>query len=166
MAKRSREEIDHYVLDQFEQEKHLGIGHEMTKNLGHDWREREIEKNPAGRMVDYTNNDIGSDLVRGPPRSQGVYQKFTDPKSGISTNQQNLDRWSDYARSNSYTGHHHKAGPGVAPTMPDPRERSATGYRPNASEKSDGYLESTKGWAGYDRGSESGEGRLQKARKY
>ena len=164
MAKKSREEIDHYVLDQYEQEKHLGIGHEMTKNLGHDWRESEIEQNPAGRMVDYANNDVSKGVVRGPAHSQGVYQKFADPKDGTSTSE-NLSRWSDYARSNSYTGHDHKAGPGVPPSMPDPRERAATGYRPNASERSDGYLRSTESWPSHEYGADSGPGRLEKTGK-
>jgi hypothetical protein len=157
MAK-SREEIDHYVLDQFEQEKHLGIGHERTKNLGHDWRESEIEKNPAGRMVDYTNNDVGKDMLRQPSRLQGVYGKCGDPQSGISS-EQNLNRWSDYATKGSYHG---GPGPGKDPTMRDPRGRH--------SNESDGYLAdqpnpSTKNWADFRAGSESGEGRLEKLHK-
>jgi hypothetical protein len=151
MAKKSREEIDHYVLDQYEQEKHLGIGHERTKNLGRDWRESEIEKNPA-RPLDYEGGPAAR--VINEPRSQGVYGKFADPKDGTSR-QENLDRWASYAKSNSY---HRGPGPGVYPTTPDPRGRHTN--------ESDGYLLSTKGWANLpDAGSESGEGRLQKSGK-
>src|SRR5262249_45143116 len=103
MAKRSRDEIDHYVLDQFEQEKHLGIGHEMTKNLGHDWRESEIERNPAGRVVDYADSHASEGVARGPARSIGVYDKFADPQSGIAA-ADNLKAWSGYATASSYDG--------------------------------------------------------------
>jgi hypothetical protein len=154
MAKKSREEIDHYVLDQFEQEKHFGIGHEMTKNLGHDWRESEIEKNPAGRMMNYDSADTAR-TFRYPAKLQGVYGKCNDPRSGISQ-QQNLDRWADYATKDSY---HRGPGPGKEPTMRDPRGKH--------SNESDGYLASqpnpsTKNWADFRAGSESGEGRLEK----
>ena len=134
MAKKSRDEIDHYTLDQYEQERHLGIGHEMTKNLGHDWRESEIEQNPAGRMVDYANNDVSKGVVRGPARSVGVYGSFKNPESGISTNQQNLDRWADYAKSNSYTGHGNKAGIGKDPPQSDDSRQ----HVPAAGKGSDG----------------------------
>jgi hypothetical protein len=153
MAKKSREEIDHYTLDQYEQERHLKIGHERTKNLGHDWRESEIEKNPAGRMMNYDSADTAR-TFRDPAKLQGVYGKCNDPKSGIST-QQNIDAWSQRATANSYTGHGNKAGPGKDPTMRDPRGRHTN--------ESDGYLRSTKGWPRFDAGSESGEGRLEKA---
>jgi hypothetical protein len=154
MAKKSRDEIDHYTLDQYEQEKHLGIGHERTKNLGHDWRESEIEKNPAGRVVDYASDKAGEGMLR-QPRSQGVYGKFRDPQDGTSR-QENHDRWADYAKSNSYIGHGNKAGPGQPPSMPDPRG--------SHSNKSDGYLLKPKG--GFDAGADTGEGRIEKARKY
>jgi hypothetical protein len=158
MAKRSREEIDHYVLDQYEQEKHLGIGHERTKNLGHDWRESEIEQNPAGRMMNYDSADTAR-TFRDPSKLQGVYRKCSDPQSGISTNQQNLDRWAGYARANSYHGGH---GEGANPTMRDPRGRH--------SNESDGHLAplpkpSTANWADYTAGADSGEGRLEKAHR-
>ena len=154
MAKKSREEIDHYVLDQFEQEQHLGVGHEMTKNLGHDWRESEIEKSPAGKLMNYDSADTAR--IINEPRSQGVYGKFRNPQDGTST-QQNLDRWADYAKSNSYTGHGNKAGVGKDPTMPDPRGRH--------SNESDGYLADPKEWADFEYGSESGLGRIEKAHR-
>jgi hypothetical protein len=160
MAEKSREEIDHYVLDQFEQEKHLGIGHERTKNLGHDWRESEIEKNPVGRMQNYDSADTAR-TFRDPPKLQGVYRKCSDPRSGISSGE-NLDKWADYAKANSYTGHGNKASTGKDPTMRDPRGRH--------SNESDGYLAplpsaSTKTWADHRAGAESGEGRLEKRHK-
>jgi hypothetical protein len=161
MAKKSREEIDHYTLDQFEQERHLGIGHERTKNLGHDWRESEIEQNPAGRMVDYANNDVSKGVVRGPARSQSVYGKFRDPQSGIA-NERNLDRWSNYATAGSYRG---GDGTGKDVTMRDQGRRSVPSEARNKD--SDGYLESTKNWPSFDTGgADSGVGRLEKSRKY
>jgi hypothetical protein len=158
MAKKSREEIDHYTLDQYEQERYLSIGHERTKNLGHDWRESEIEQSPAGRMQDYDSADT-SRTFRDPARLQGVYRKCSDPRSGISSGE-NLNKWADYAEANSYTGRGNKAGVGTPPSMPDPR----TG---RGSNESDGYLAdqpspSTKNWADFRAGSESGEGRLEK----
>jgi len=157
MVKKSREEIDHYVLDQYEQEKHLGIGHEMTRNLGHPWRESEIEQNPAERTMNYDSADTAR-TFRDPTKLQGVYGKCSDPQSGISS-QDNLDRWSGLATANSYTGHGNKDGVGKDPTMRDPRGRH--------SNESDGYLASsptpsTKNWADFRAGSESGEGRLEK----
>jgi hypothetical protein len=138
MAKRSRDEIDHYVLDQFEQEKHLGIGHERTKNLGHDWPESEIEKNPAGRVMNYDSADTAR-TFRNPSKLQGIYQKTADPRSGIAS-ANNLKAWSGYSTANSYDGK-------------DPKGRG---------EGSDGHLASTKGWAGYTAGADTGEGRLEK----
>jgi hypothetical protein len=133
-----------------------------VRNLGHKSTEASLTKNPAGRMVDYTNNAVGKKMLRQPSRLQGVYGKCSDPRSGISS-AENLQAWSKYSTKDSY---HRGPGPGKEPTMPDPRERATAGYRPNGNQQSDGYLESTRGWAGYDRGADSGEGRLQKARKY
>src|SRR6516164_836243 len=133
MAKKSREEIDHYVLDQFEQEKHLGIGHERTKNLGHDWRESEIEKNPAGRMMNYDSADTAR-TFRDPAKLQGVYTKCNDPRSGISS-EQNIDAWGKRAAVNSYHGSH---GEGVEPTVRDPRGVSVPSAARNKG--SDGHL--------------------------
>jgi hypothetical protein len=82
-----------------------------------------------------------------------VYGKFRDPKSGIAE-QQNLDRWASYAKSNSY---HKGPGPGVNPTTPDPRGAH--------SNESDGYLRSTKNWPSFEYGSESGLGRIEKTHK-
>jgi hypothetical protein len=161
MAKKSREEIDHYVLDQFEQEKHLNIGHERTKNLGHDWRESEIEKNPAGRVVDYESGPAAR--VIDEPRSVGVYGRFKNPQSGISS-EQNLNKWGDYARSNSY---HRGPGPGQEPPAPEPRRSVPSEAR---NKDSDGHLAplptpSMSNWATYTAGGDSGEGRLQKIGK-
>jgi hypothetical protein len=141
MAKKSREEIDHYVLDQWEQERHLGIGHERTKNLGHDWRESEIEKNPAGRVMNYdTAPQAEKQIAEGQRDTTGVYQKHVPINDGRST-AENLQAWSKYSTSNSFHGR-------------DPRGRG---------EGSDNHLLSTKGWANLpDAGSESGQGRLEK----
>jgi hypothetical protein len=106
-----------------------------------------------------TNPEPYSTLIV--PAFAPVYGRFRDPKDGTSR-QENLDRWSDYARSNSY---HRGPGPGKEPTMPDPRERSA-GYRPGDGKGSDGQLASTKNWASYEYGGDSGLGRLEKSEKY
>jgi len=152
--------LDHDVMSQAEQARWLGAKPERTKNLGHDSTVDKLTENPAGRMVDYANNDVSKGIVRGPPRSQGVYGRFKNPKDGTST-AENLSRWSDYSRANSY---HRGHGEGVEPRMPDPRGGSNV---PAADKGSDGYLApspnpSTKNWADYRAGSESGEGRLEK----
>ena len=109
-----------------------------VRNLGHKASDATLTKNPAGRMVDYTNNDVGKQIVRGPARSIGVYGRFDNPSDG-----HDLKGWADYAKSNSYHGR-------------DPRGRG---------EGSHNYLQSTKGWPRFDAGSESGEGRIEKSRK-
>jgi hypothetical protein len=146
--------LDHESLSQAEQARFLGAKPERTKNLGHDSTVDKLTENPVGYPLNY---EPGSNrVVRGPPRSQGVYGKFRDPQSGI-CNQQNLDRWSGYARSNSFRGEGDSIG--KDPVVRDPRGPH--------SNKSDGYLApspnpSTKNWADYRAGSESGEGRLEK----
>jgi hypothetical protein len=152
-------------MSQKEQSEFLGRDEEVLSNLGYPAKESELTRHPLGKVHDYQNH-ASERVVRGPARSQGVYGKFRDPQSGISTNQQNLDRWAGYARSNSYTGHGNKAGPGKEPTMPDPRERSTAGYRPASGKDSDGYLADPKDWADYQYGSEAGLGRIQKSEKY
>jgi hypothetical protein len=114
-----------------------------VRNLGHKATNATLTRNPAG-MVDYANNDVSKGVVRGPPRSVGVYQKFSDPKDG-----HDLKGWANYARSNSYS---------VDGRGRDPKGRGAG---------SDGHLASTKGWPRFadDGGSDSGEGRLTKSRK-
>jgi hypothetical protein len=113
----------------------------------------DLTKHPLKDVIAYDGRNIIDER-----RAQGVYRKFRDPKGGISS-EQNLDRWADYAKSNSYTGHGDKAGHGKDPTMPDPRG--------SHSQRSDGYLAplpsaSTETWADHRAGSESGEGRLEK----
>jgi hypothetical protein len=147
-------EHDHAVLSQKEQAKFLGRGDEVTMNLGHRVHQDDLMKHPLESVPAYD----GQDIVTGPKRSQGVYGRFKNPQSGISS-EQNLDKWAGYAKANSYTGHGNKAGHGKPPSMDDPRPRH------DASQESDGYLRSTKGWAGFEYGSESGLGRLEKARK-
>jgi hypothetical protein len=155
-------EYDHAVLPEFQQRRFLNVGEEHTLNLGHPSTQDRLTEHPLDRVHDY-NNGASERIVDGPPRSAGVYGSFKDPKSGISTNQQNLDRWASYAHSNSYQGGH---GEGVEPTMPDPRERSAVGYRPSGDKGSDGHLASPKDWASYEYGSEAGLGRIEKSQKY
>jgi hypothetical protein len=153
--------LHHDTLTQDQQAAYLGVKQETVLNLGHPVPISEIEQNPAD-MADYTNNDVGKQIVRGPPRSAGVFGSFKDPKSGISTNEQNLDRWADYARSNSYHGGH---GEGVEPTVRDPRGGTVPSEARNKG--SDGYLQSTEGWPSFDTGgADSGVGRLEKAKKY
>src|SRR5262249_51402097 len=137
--------LNHDTMTQAQQSRFLGRSVERTKNLGHDSTVDRLTENPAG-MIDYANNDVSKGVVRGPPRSRGVYGKFANPEDGRST-QQNLDRWSDYARSNSYS---------VDGRGRDPRGRG---------EGSDNHLRSTKGWARFDSGAESGPGRLEKSGK-
>ena len=122
----------------------------------------EIERHPAPRVHDYQNNSVSQKIVDGPPRSVGVYGRFRDPQSGIAS-ADNLSRWSDYAKSSSYTGDGNKAGPGQPPSMPDPRPK---GNVPAASKQSDGYLASTESWSSFEFGGDSGMGRLEKAGKY
>jgi hypothetical protein len=147
MAKKSRDEIDHYTLDQHEQEKYLGIGHERTKNLGHDWPESEIEQNPAGRVVDYTGGAGQREIKEGQRHTQGVYGRHSPTPSGIPSGE-NLQAWSRYSQSNTYS---------VDGRGRDPRGRS----------DSDGHLAplpsaSTETWADHRAGSESAPGRLEK----
>jgi hypothetical protein len=146
MAKRQTTQpyLDHDTLTQKQQARHLGVKEETVLNLGHPVPVSRLAENPAGRVVDYANNQVSKDIVRGPPRSVGVYGRFTDPKSGISS-QSNIDAWSGRASENSYHGS-------------DPRGRGAGG---------DGHLLSTKGWANLpDSGAESGPGRIEKAKRY
>jgi len=139
--------VDHAVLPEIQQRKFLGVGEQHTLNLGHPSTQDRLTENPAGRVVDYANNEVSKGVVRGPPRSQSVYGKFRDPADG-----HDFDRWAGYAKAGSFHGKD-----GKEPTVPDPRGR--------ASNESDGYLRSTQGWARFDAGSESGEGRLEKSRK-
>jgi hypothetical protein len=156
-------EYQHAVMSQKEQSEFLGRGDEVVSNLGHPSREDDLTRHPLGKVDDYANSRASESVVDGPARGQGVYRKFANPQSGISTNQQNLDRWTGYARSNSYHGGH---GEGVEPKMPDPRERAAGGYRPSERKDSDGYLADPKDWPSYEYGSEAGLGRLEKSQKY
>jgi hypothetical protein len=152
-------EHNHTVMSQAEQAKFLGRGDEVVSNLGHPSREDDLTRHPLGKVDDYANNRASERVVDGPKRSVGVYRSFKNPESGI-PNQQNLDRWAGYAQANSYTGHGNKAGPGKEPPQSDGQRRSVPS---EARDKdSDGYLADPKEWSRFDRGSESGEGRLEK----
>jgi hypothetical protein len=135
-------EHQHAVLSQKEQSKFLGRADEVVSNLGHPSREDDLTRHPLGRMMNYDSADTAR-TFRDPAKLQGIYRKCGDPRSGISSGE-NLDKWADYAKANSYTGE----GLGKPPSMPDPRG--------GHSNESDGYLRSTKGWADFDYGSESG----------
>jgi hypothetical protein len=120
-------------------------------NLGH--KGKPLTKNPAGRMVDYANNDVSKGVVRGPARSQSVHGRFRDPKDG-----HDFAGWASYAREGSNHGKSAKD-----PVMRDPRPRGSV---PSAARNkdSDGHL-ATPEWTGYTAGADSGVGRLEKSRK-
>jgi hypothetical protein len=128
-------------------------------NLGHKATDATLTKNPAGRMVDYANNDVSKGVVRGPARSRSVYGSFKNPQSGIA-NERNLSRWSGLAHAGSYQG-----GDGTGKDVPpEPRRRSVPDVA--RAKDSDGQLASTKNWASYEYGGDSGMGRLEKSEKY
>jgi hypothetical protein len=131
--------LNHDTLTQAQQARFLGSKPERTKNLGHDSTVDRLTQNPVGYPRDYENGPAAR--VINETRSVGVYGKFRDPQDGTSR-QQNLDRWSDYARSNSYHGR-------------DPQGRGAG---------SDGHLLRPE-WDRYQFGADSGEGRLEKTGK-
>jgi hypothetical protein len=132
-----------------------------VRNLGYKATDATLIKNPAGRMVDYTNNDIGKQIIReGQRHTQGVYGRHSPTPSGIST-ADNLQAWSKYSTSNSY---HRGPGPGKEPPVSDDRRSVPSEAR---NKDSDGYLESTKNWPSFDTGgADSGVGRLEKSRRY
>jgi hypothetical protein len=146
--------LHHETLTQDQQAKFLGVKEETTLNLGHPVPISEIEKNPAGRMVDYANNDVSKGVVRGPARSQNVYGKFRDPKDG-----HDFAGWASYAREGS--DHGKSAKP---PTVRDPRGSSVPSAARNKD--SDGYLAGTESWSTFEFGGDSGKGRLEKSEKY
>jgi len=114
-----------------------------VRNLGHKATDASLTKNPAGKLMNYDSGDTAR-TFRDKGKLQGVYTTCSDPRSGIAS-QANLDKWSDYSTKDSYRGK-------------DPKGRGAG---------SDGHLAdlptpSTKNWADFRSGSESGEGRLEK----
>jgi len=131
--------LNHDTLTQAQQAKHLGTREEVVLNLGHPVPVSRLPDNPVGYPRDYEQGPANQ--VINEKRSQGVYQRFSDPKDGRST-AENLAKWSGYAHSNSYDGK-------------DPKGRGAG---------SDNHLLKPKG--GYDYGSDTGEARLQKREKY
>jgi hypothetical protein len=153
--------LNHDTLTQDQQARHLGVKQETVMNLGHPVPISEIERNPIGYPRDYENGPAKH--IINEPRSQGVYGRFKNPQDGTST-QANLDRWSGYAKANSYTGHGNKEGLGKPPSVRDPRGSTVPSAARNKD--SDGYLASPKDWASYEYGSEAGLGRLEKSQKY
>jgi hypothetical protein len=152
--------LNHDTLDQKQQARHLGVKEETVCNLGHPVPVSRLTENPAGRMVDYANNDVSKGIVRGPARSVGVYGSFKNPTSGISS-EQNLSRWSGYASANTEVtrGQAHGPGPGKDPPMSDDSRMPAAG------KDSDGYLQSTRNWPNHEYGADSGPGRLEKTHR-
>jgi hypothetical protein len=153
-------EHNHAVLSQAEQSKLLGVADEVVTNLGHASTQDKLVEHPLSKTQNYDSADTERTL-RDPPKLQGVYTKCSNPRSGISS-EQNIDAWGRRAAVNSYHGGH---GEGVEPKMPDPRERAAAGHQPGGGKGSDGYLANPKEWASFEYGSESGQGRLEKAHK-
>ena len=135
-----------------------------VRNLGHKATDASLTKNPAGRVMNYdTAPQAERQIKEGQRLTTGVYGRHAPIKSGIST-AENLQAWSKYSTSNSYTGHRNKAGPGKDPPQSDDSRRSVP---PEARNKdSDGYLASPKDWSSFEYGGESGLGRLEKSQKY
>jgi hypothetical protein len=153
--------LHHDTLTQDQQAKYLGVKQETVLNLGHPVPISEIEKNPAGRVMNYDSADTAR-TFRDPPKLQGVYKSAPDPRSSISS-EQNIDAWSRRASANSFDGKD-----GKEPPMRDQGRSSVPS--PARSKNSDGYLAdqpspSTDNWASFRAGSESGEGRLEKLHK-
>jgi hypothetical protein len=133
--------LNHDIKTQGQQARFLGSTPEQVRNLGHPSTVDRLTESPVGYPKDYEQGPAAR--VINEKRSVGVYQRFADPKDGRST-QQNLDRWADYARSNSYN---------VDGRGRDPKGRG---------EGSDNHLRSTKSWPNHEFGSESGPGRIEK----
>ena len=129
-------------------------------NLGHRVKQEDLTRHPLNKVDDYANNGASERVVDGPKRGVGIYRGYRNPQSGIA-NEADLGKWASYAHSNSYA---RGPGPGREPSMPDPRERSTTGYRPNGGEGSDGHLLRPE-WDRYQFGADSGEGRLEKTHR-
>src|SRR5262249_16212467 len=148
-------EHGHAILTEAEQAKFLGRGNEVVSNLGHRSRKGDLTRHPLKTVPTCdTASQAERQIKEGKRLTQGVYRRHVPINDGRST-AENLRVWSKYSQSNSYHGGH---GEGVSPTMADPRGTH--------TDRSDGYLLSTRGWANLpDAGAESGEGRLQKIRK-
>jgi hypothetical protein len=145
---RNAPEHNHAILSEAEQAKYLGLGNERVTNLGHPSREDDLTRHPLGQPINYdTAPQAERQIKEGQRHTTGVYQKHSPINSGISS-AENLRSWQKYSTSNSYHG---KAPAG-------------------RGEGSDGHLAaspnpSTKNWADFRAGSESGEGRLEKLRR-
>jgi hypothetical protein len=149
--------LNHDIKTQGQQARFLDSTPEQVRNLGHPSTVDRLTENPAGRVVDYTNSDVGKQIAReGQRHTQGVYGRHSPTPSGVST-AENLQAWSKYSTSNSYTGRN-KAGLGKPPSMPDPRP---PGVRQGAGAGSDGHLLRPE-WDRYQFGADSGPGRIEK----
>jgi hypothetical protein len=129
-----------------------------VRNLGHKATDASLTKNPAGRVMNYDTAPQGERQIKeGQRLTTGVYGRHVPIKSGISS-ADNLRVWSKYSTSNSYTSRGNKAGLGKDPPQSDDSRQ----HVPAAGKASDGYLADPREWSRFDRGSESGEGRLEK----
>jgi hypothetical protein len=140
-ATRRAPEVDHAIMSEAEQSRFLGRGDEVTMNLGHRVKQNDLTRHPLGQPINYDTAPQGQrEIKEGQRLTQGVYGRHAPINSGVSTDTENLRAWGKYSTSNSYAGK-------------DPRGRG---------EGSDGHLASTKNWAGFEYGSESGLGRIEK----
>jgi hypothetical protein len=146
MAKRDSTQpyLDHDAMTEAEQSRFLGRGVERTKNLGHDSTVDRLTENPSKKARNYEPNS--NRVIDGPSRSAGVYQRFADPQSGISS-EQNLNKWSSYSQAGTYS---------VDGRGRDPKGRGAG---------SDNHLASTKNWPSFEYGADSGPGRIEKTHR-
>jgi hypothetical protein len=156
-------EHEHHTLSEREAERKLQKPIERVHNLGHPTTHDKLHEHPLKHKIhDYTSDDVGERHIREGQRPRpGLYGKTADPRSGLAT-AENLSEWSKYSSVNSYQSNdaHGGQGEGVASHHPDPRHNQ----RDNPQE-SVGYLASTKNWASFEDGSESGPGRIEKSHK-
>jgi hypothetical protein len=145
-------EHGHAVLSQRQQSKLLGVGDEVTMNLGHRVPEDRVMEHPLNKVDDYANSHASERVVDGPKRGQSIYGRFKNPQSGVA-NEGNLNRWAGYAHAGSYQG---GDGTGKEVSMRDPRGRRDEG--------SDGHLLRPE-WDRYQFGADSGAGRLEKTHR-
>jgi hypothetical protein len=141
MAKRQSTQpyLNHDTLTQAQQARFLGSKPETVSNLGDDTTVDKLTENPVRKVPNYENSNR---VVEGPTGQTGVYTRFDSPRDG-----HDFSGWASRTGSNTYS---------VDGRGRDPKGRGAG---------SDNHLASTKGWARFDSGAESGEGRLEKSRK-
>lgn len=123
--------LEHEILTQAEQAKHLGVKQERLMNLGHPCLVQDIAKHPLGSHIDeYTQGPAKRALTESDRPGHGVFGSFADAQSGFSTNE-NLKSWSGYASANSQVGpgtmkQPKDAKPDKRELFPEPRDGSGT----------------------------------------